>query len=66
MRKLLVLLLILNGCAMTHSARVLEIQRLQEMKIPYTEEEQQNIIINNHEERLKALEKLDDNIITAP
>lgn len=56
---MVLLLLVVNACMtskMSHSERTLEIQRLQKMEIPYTEEEQQNLILNDHELRLKGLE----------
>ena len=56
---MVLLLLVVNACTtleMSHSERILEIQRLQEMEIPLTEEEKQNLILNDHELRLKGLE----------
>lgn len=59
---MVLLLLAVSACTtskMSHSERVLKIQELQQMEISYTEEEQQNLVLNDHELRLRILEDVD-------
>lgn len=55
-RLLIVGLLLLAGCAMSNSERMQKIQNLQERDIPLSLDEQQNVMLNNHEERIQTLE----------
>lgn len=52
----IVSLLLLAGCAMSNSERMQKIQNLQERDIPLSLDEQQNVMLNNHEERIQTLE----------
>lgn len=60
MKRLLVILLLLTGCAMSNSERMQKIQNLQERDIPLSLNEQQNVMLNNHEERIQNLESTND------
>lgn len=45
---------------MSNSDRMQKIQNLQERDIPLSLNEQQNVMLNNHEERIQNLESTND------
>lgn len=50
------LLLVACSCAMSNNKRMQKIEKLQQKDIPLSLNEQQNVMLNNHEERIQALE----------
>lgn len=50
------LLLVASSCTMSNSERLQKIEKLQQKDISLSLDEQQNVMLNSHEERIQTLE----------